>query len=226
MFLNDFPEIFGSDPDDYSPTSPTIAAAPIDEAPPPTIYAPSPDDIRSPRRQMFQDLPTPSINQQFSSFPQPMRGAVPGAMIHPNAQGLGQAAYDTGFTPLQPSYEQNGYGADPYGRPPPNRDPSPAPPSSSGAAGHQVAMPSSTQHLGPPVNTLGGPEYGSLNATLTPTYPQHLGPPTPGNNADNRARRRESSMLMMGMGGSGGLGNRQSSVPQLREKTSGRFTLD
>lgn len=45
------------------------------------------NDLRSPRRQMFQDLPTPSYNQtQFQSF------------------GGNPYADDTGMIPMQPTY--------------------------------------------------------------------------------------------------------------------------
>lgn len=45
-----------------------------------------PSDLRSPRKQMFSDLPTPAYNQTtFQSF-----GAISGN--------------DTGFTPMQPAY--------------------------------------------------------------------------------------------------------------------------
>ncbi|KAH8657533.1 hypothetical protein BGZ60DRAFT_132901 [Tricladium varicosporioides] len=90
LFLQQYEGIFGEDPNDHagSPVEVHVTAPPL-----------TPEDIRSPRRQMFQELPTPSYDQQsFSrnqappSFPQPQRSQGP-------------AAYDTGFTPLQPSYE-------------------------------------------------------------------------------------------------------------------------
>ena len=156
MFINEFQDIFGSDPEDHSPSSPT---RPVDLSVPMTQI--TSDDIRSPRRQMFQDLPTPAYNQ--STFA-------------PNGRGYGMIApshhydNDTGFIPLQPSYEQPMLGQSPY------------------MQGHNPPM------------TLGGPEYASLNGALAPV-----------DGRDTKARRRESSMLMMGMG------QKQSSMPQLRE---------
>ena len=65
------------------------------------------DDIRSPRHQMFSDLPTPAYNQ--SSFPQLRRPDMQGegAYRHPREH------FDTGFIPMQPSYEQRLLGTDP-----------------------------------------------------------------------------------------------------------------
>jgi RalA-binding protein 1 len=89
LFLQQYDGIFGQEPDDHdfaAIQSVTVNAPPL-----------TPEDIRSPRQQMFQALPTPSYDQQsFSqtqSFPQPQ---------HYLPQ---QRSYDTGFTPLQPSYE-------------------------------------------------------------------------------------------------------------------------
>ena len=55
----------------------------------------SPEDIRSPRRQMFSDLPTPGYNQTFSRDPNE-RGS------HATA---GQATAATGFIPVHQSYD-------------------------------------------------------------------------------------------------------------------------
>ncbi|KAI4246573.1 MAG: hypothetical protein L6R40_001936 [Gallowayella cf. fulva] len=85
MFLTEFDAIFGEGPGQ-------APAAPVEV----TINEPlTPEDIRSPRKQMFSDIPTPSYQQ--SSFPQ-----------KPSYEQLsrsGQTANDTGFVPLQPSYE-------------------------------------------------------------------------------------------------------------------------
>lgn len=90
LFLQQYDGIFGQEPDnhDRAPVEVTVEAPPL-----------TPEDIRSPRQQKFQTLPTPSYDQQTfrdiqapSQFPQPQ-----------NYQQ--RAAYDTGFTPLQPSYE-------------------------------------------------------------------------------------------------------------------------
>jgi RalA-binding protein 1 len=114
LFLQQYDGIFGEDPHDQ-PGSPVVE---ISVSAPPL----SPDDIRSPRRQKFQDLPTPSYNQQtFAqsmsplSFPQ-----APSSFSQP--QGRQQPGYETGFTPLQPAYEQQTIGSFPlmagpeYGR--------------------------------------------------------------------------------------------------------------
>ena len=87
MFLQQFDGIFGQEPDshDYAPVEVTVTAPPL-----------TAEDIRSPRRQKFQDLPTPSYDQH--SFPSPQ-----------NYQQQQRATYDTGFTPLQPSYESQAY---------------------------------------------------------------------------------------------------------------------
>ena len=106
LFLQQYDGIFGQEPDDHdsSPVEVTVTAPPL-----------TPEDIRSPRRQKFQELPTPSYDQQYfmqsppPSFPTPQH-----YQQRPN--------YDTGFTPLQPSYESNllsGYpttGGPEYGR--------------------------------------------------------------------------------------------------------------
>ena len=86
MFLTDFDAIFGEEP----------AAAPT---PPPEVSVTeplTPEDIRSPRRQIFSDIPTPSYNQntfpsQANSYEQVLRES--------------HQEHDTGFIPLQPSYE-------------------------------------------------------------------------------------------------------------------------
>ncbi|KAG0651176.1 putative Rho-type GTPase-activating 2 [Hyphodiscus hymeniophilus] len=98
LFLQQYDGIFGEEPDAHSPVEVTVTAPPL-----------TPEDIRSPRRQMFQELPTPSYNQE--SFPQNRPPAsFPGPFPAPqNYQQQHAAAYDTGFTPLQPSYENQNY---------------------------------------------------------------------------------------------------------------------
>jgi RalA-binding protein 1 len=105
MFLTDYVDIFGTPVEE--------ANSPIHEI---TINAPAPssDAIRSPRRQMFSDLPTPAYNQ--THFQQP--GAFPQPGQHQQNSG-----YDTGFIPLQPSYDapqytQPQYNAQPQYPPP------------------------------------------------------------------------------------------------------------
>ena len=86
MFLTDYDSIFGD-------TDASFARPAMELTVENTL---SPDDIRSPRRQMFSDLPTPSYQQ--TSFRPTGEGNGPsdGTATHHN----------TGFTPMQPSYDQ------------------------------------------------------------------------------------------------------------------------
>ena len=104
LFLQQYDGIFGEEPDDHDgPVEVTVTAPPL-----------TPEDIRSPRRQKFQDLPTPSYDQQ--SFP---KSQAP--QHYQQQQQQQRANYDTGFTPLQPSYEPLGgfptMAGPEYGRP-------------------------------------------------------------------------------------------------------------
>ncbi|KAJ5789340.1 uncharacterized protein N7518_006351 [Penicillium psychrosexuale] len=86
MFLTDYDSIFGD-------TDSSFARPAMELTVENTL---SPDDIRSPRHQMFSDLPTPSYQQ--TSF-RPIgdgNGPSDGPRTH----------HDTGFTPMQPSYDQ------------------------------------------------------------------------------------------------------------------------
>lgn len=93
VFLTDFDAIFGRTPDDTAVPSLLVTSnEPL-----------TPEDIRSPRRQMFSHIPTPSYTQD--SFPKnPIAAAhnqspAYNPVLHdPYANG------DTGFVPLQPSY--------------------------------------------------------------------------------------------------------------------------
>ena len=88
MFLTDFDTIFGDPIDESNVTA----------LEPPTSQALTPDDIRSPRRQMFSDLPTPAYNQtSFASNQQIPRHA-------PASNGF-NVQQDLGFAPLQPAYD-------------------------------------------------------------------------------------------------------------------------
>jgi RalA-binding protein 1 len=91
LFLQQYDGIFGAEPEPQELTPVEV-----------TVTAPlTPEDIRSPRKQFFQELPTPSYAQQ--SFPR----AQPQPFPHPG-QNFAQdrSVYDTGFAPIQPSYEQ------------------------------------------------------------------------------------------------------------------------
>ncbi|MCJ1431670.1 hypothetical protein MMC27_001025 [Xylographa pallens] len=153
-FLTDFDAIFAKEPDKTKPASIEVTApSPL-----------TPEDIRSPRRQLFSDIPTPSFNQASFS----------------NGSGLGVTYEDviqqshaepaTGFIPLQPSYSSS------------NRAPSPN-------SHPRMAV------------TVPGPEYGAFKRTIGDTALMR----------DAKARRRESSMLMMSVGQA----HRKSSMPIL-----------
>jgi RalA-binding protein 1 len=92
LFLQQYDGIFGSEPEPQE-------TAPIEV----TVTAPSltPDDIRSPRKQFFQELPTPSYTQQSFARAQPQPFPHSG-QNYPQDRSI----YDTGFAPIQPSYEQ------------------------------------------------------------------------------------------------------------------------
>jgi RalA-binding protein 1 len=105
MFLTDFPEIFGMPVDETN--------SPINEI---HVTAPPLGDeaIRSPRHQMFSDLPTPAYNQTSfqslerpSAFPMGSDGQQQQQHSHQQHQQTQQqyANYDTGFIPLRPSYD-------------------------------------------------------------------------------------------------------------------------
>ncbi|KAJ5834282.1 Rho GTPase activation protein [Penicillium robsamsonii] len=85
MFLTDYDSIFGDTDSSFAkPTELTVESSL------------SPDDIRSPRHQMFSDLPTPSYQQTSFRTTGDGNGPPDGPRNH----------YDTGFTPIQPSYDQ------------------------------------------------------------------------------------------------------------------------
>lgn len=86
MFLTDFDSIFA---DEYEEST-----APAFEL---SVTEPlTPEDIRSPRRQMFSEIPTPSYNQP--TFP-----IIEAS--HEDQRHAPRTEQDLGFIPLQPSYE-------------------------------------------------------------------------------------------------------------------------
>ncbi|KAJ5309118.1 hypothetical protein N7508_004497 [Penicillium antarcticum] len=93
MFLTDYDSIFGDDRSFTKSTELTVD------------HTLSPDDIRSPRHQMFSDIPTPSYQQ--TSF-RNTEAADSGSRTH----------YDTGFIPMQPSYDQTASRHEQYNQPP------------------------------------------------------------------------------------------------------------
>ena len=151
MFLTDFDDIFGAEYEGGAPSAVQISVTePL-----------TPEDVRSPRHQMFSEIPSPSYKQD--AFPIQER-------TYEQVLQESRAIYDTGFIPLQPSYEQPAHVQNPYGQ-------------------------QQESHI-----TVAGPEYGSINGALAGSSMR-----------DAKARRRESSMLLMGMG------QRKSSMPKLME---------
>ncbi|PSN60650.1 hypothetical protein BS50DRAFT_205692 [Corynespora cassiicola Philippines] len=117
FFLTDYTDIFGPAIDE--------ASSPIHEI---VITTPLGDEaVRSPRHQMFSDIPTPAYNE--TSFQQqqqhydrppssfPMAPAAPqyAPPQPPQQQQRQHAGYDTGFIPLRPSYESPAYEQPAYG---------------------------------------------------------------------------------------------------------------
>ncbi|KAJ5550699.1 hypothetical protein N7461_005397 [Penicillium sp. DV-2018c] len=96
MFLTDYDSIFGDADSNYTKSGTELTVE----------NTLSPDDIRSPRHQMFSDIPTPSYQQ--TSF-RNTDGSSDGPGNH----------YDTGFIPMQPSYDQPASSRhDQYNQPP------------------------------------------------------------------------------------------------------------
>lgn len=150
MFLTDFGSIFTEEYEE--------SLAPAFEM---SITEPlTPEDIRSPRKQLFSDIPTPSYNQ--NTFP---RSQPSYEQVLQNSR----VEHDLGFIPLQPSYE---------------------------ASGSRIPTADQTQQVSIP----SGSDYGVISRKQ-------------GANDTKKARRRESSMLVMGNG------QRQSSLPGLRGKS-------
>ena len=91
VFLTEFEAIFGE----------LLAGASHPLVEPSTSNNLTAEDIRSPRRQMFSDIPTPAYNQtSFERNQQSGRADIAVNAIHPG-QNLG-------FAPLQPSYNVPG----------------------------------------------------------------------------------------------------------------------
>lgn len=169
MFLTEFDAVFGEEPENTSATPPEVSVTePL-----------TPEDIRSPRRQMFSEIPTPSYNQD--SFPSLLQHIPhPQQEKQPQPVPVGYEQFpteqDTGLIPLQPSYETT-----------PSFAPYRTINSSNNPFADPVAVP--------------GPEPGAMARK-------------PGADGAAKARRRESSMLLMS--GHLGGGQRKSSMPMLR----------
>ena len=143
FFLTDFPHIFG--------TALEEANSPIHEIRVNNSHLGG-EAIRSPRRQMFSDLPTPAYNEttfQQGYDRQPPQPQGNSASSYPPQQPQQQphVGYDSGFIPIRPSYEAPNYE-------------------------------SSFQAEG----------YGSLGNVMQS-----------GTSREQRQRRRESGMMLMGM---------------------------
>ena len=101
LFLSEFEAIFGSDPADRHAPAPGLQQ---DALHAPTNLAPA--EIRSPRHQMFSDIPTPAYHQ--TSFDTSSAQSAPTQQRHqPSSSG------EFGFTPLHPSYENGQYVSNP-----------------------------------------------------------------------------------------------------------------
>lgn len=137
MFLTDFDAIFDRPTDRESIRSTEI------EREEGTL---TPEDIRSPRRQMFTDLPTPMYNQE--SFAHNAR--IPTVVKGPrSSQYLVDTVTDVGFAPVQSSYETRQYVSIPHELPMTMAAPRYPPPA-------------------PPVQQGGSNQYGGANNMMTP----------------------------------------------------------
>lgn len=98
MFLTDFDPIFGDDP------PPEVTSPDVMEI---TDGIPSKSDgVRSPRHQMYSDLPTPS----YDHMPSRARGMADGGSSQANdSNGYRdlREKYDTGFNPMNQAYDQS-----------------------------------------------------------------------------------------------------------------------
>ncbi len=165
MFLTDFEAIFGALPAATAPIQDRTRT--VELSVPNQLTA---EDIRSPRHQMFSDLPTPAYDQTtFPEGPPPAQFPTQPSSTNPNPtpnpHSNADLEHNTGFIPMQPSYETRTYVSDPQA--PTLRQ-------------QRYSMaPSLAQRA----------EYGSMNMMLAPS-----------NAATLKAKRRESSMLFMGTG--------------------------
>ena len=124
IFLSDFASVFGSQITQQSGQQVHMQAAGSEQL--------TPEDIRSPRKQMFSDLPTPMYGQTFQ------RGSNDGHTQSPTYQ----PTFDTGFLPVQQSYDSRNQGAQVNGQ----------------QQQHSHLLQQSSQSA----------EYGSLNHMLAP----------------------------------------------------------
>ncbi|MCJ1247472.1 hypothetical protein MMC30_004686 [Trapelia coarctata] len=159
--VDSFETLFAHEPDQLASASIQVTA------PSPAM---NPDDIRSPRHQVFGDVATPSYNQ--STF---ANGGL--GLTYEEVLQHGRTEPTSGFSSL------NDTG------------------STSGGANH-----------GPSV-TMPGPEYGAFQRTLAVSGNSNSN--SSANARETRARRRESSMLLSGFGGSAA--QRKSSIASMNQ---------
>jgi RalA-binding protein 1 len=110
MFLTDFEAIFGVEPAEMAPAE-NSSTRTVELSVPNQLTA---EDIRSPRRQMFSELPTPAYDQ--TTFPQggpPAQFPMQQSLANPPPPSDTNVAHNTGFIPMQPSYETRTYVSDP-----------------------------------------------------------------------------------------------------------------
>lgn len=108
FFLTDFADIFGTALDE--------ASSPIHEIRGSASHL-GDDAIRSPRRQMFSDLPTPAFNQtsfqqHYDRQPQQYQPLAAPSYPPPQPPQSHQAqnsGYNSGFIPMRPSYDTPSY---------------------------------------------------------------------------------------------------------------------
>lgn len=175
FFLTDFPDIFGTALDE--------ASSPIHEIRNNSSHL-GDDAIRSPRRQMFSDLPTPAYNQ--TSFqrppyePQTQQPSFPRPPYEPPTQqaSLQRAPYE----PQTQQYQPLSAPAYPPPQPPQQQ--------ASNAGYDSGFIPLRPSYDAPSYEQpYQGESYGSLNGAVQS-----------GNAKEQRQRRRESGMLLMNMG--------------------------
>ena len=208
MFLSDFHHIFETAVvDDEAAVSREVAI-------PSHVSDATPHDIRSPRRQLFQDLPTPAYNQQ--SFPKGVTASMgpttsgghqpssstSSSLLSPASTSVPMSAsLPPGFTPLQPAYETSRFGHYLYAQGQPI------------SASTSTSTSTTTTAVGGGGGGGGGAttEFISLNGSLassaslslpsnssyTSTGHSHSHSHDRDRDRDVRAKRRESSLLMM-----------------------------
>ncbi|KAL8788847.1 MAG: hypothetical protein Q9195_007110 [Heterodermia aff. obscurata] len=115
MFLTEFDAVFGDhDEAEVEAEQAAGAGADADSTSSTTNNTEplTPEDIRSPRRQMFSDIPTPSYTQDSFQqqqqppffFPHPQQPHIQKHAHHPSYEQFPDL-HHTGLIPLQPSYE-------------------------------------------------------------------------------------------------------------------------